>query len=189
MDFNKEELLNKAFKNIKLENGIKIMEITPNITDEDILTYFYYRPTINIVKDDDLIDECVKNYEMISNSVFCFKCDQKGHVSKDCPDNKHNTCQKCDLIHKRGECKFVLCYNCDLLGHHAAQCNQVRKKIKCDKCLINHDVRECPINWRYYHLKPDEIKPLKMSCPLCFATDHFMDDCNMADDLDRKSVV
>lgn len=73
--------------------------------------------------------------------IVCFRCQEKGHVAKDCKGNVK--CKHCGKQHFTRECPTRDCKECGK-RHPLGQC---RKKDKwCKWCRVwgKHDTKECP---------------------------------------------
>ncbi|VBB76439.1 Putative DNA-binding protein [Podospora comata] len=91
----------------------------------------------------------------------CRNCDQLGHISKHCKEDK-----------RENERIQVKCYNCDEVGHRVRDCPTPRvDKFACKNCgQPGHPVAECP--------EPRSAEGVE--CRKCNETGHFSKDCPSA---------
>ncbi|XP_052068544.1 zinc finger CCHC domain-containing protein 7-like isoform X2 [Mytilus californianus] len=136
-----------------------------------------------------------------SSSVRCHNCNEKGHLSKVCPQPKKvMACYLCgEEGHSGRTCKNPICFNCNVPGHITNECTKSRrsKYIDCHRCqMYGHTAYECPEIWRQFHLTTvhgplirgkDNENPLK-HCPNCGGDDHFDHDCE-EERMDRHTLA
>lgn len=127
-------------------------------------------------------------------NIFCYNCDMKGHMAKDCTaPKKIPTCYLCgEAGHIRYNCTNDLCYNCMEVGHISKDCVAERSKpwysMKCSRCYLKgHDKYMCPEIWRQYHITTEDgyiAIPKKLQernrcryCYNCASKNHFGESC------------
>lgn len=128
-----------------------------------------------------------ENFERLQSAGFvmdrmvdkCFNCQEVGHNSRSCPEEKREIekpeikCNNCkELGHYVRSCPNVredrnTCRNCKQPGHKASDCTEPRsaKGVECKSCgEMGHFSRDCP------------TKP-KMLCRNCQQEGHRATDC------------
>ncbi|XP_068090334.1 zinc finger CCHC domain-containing protein 7 [Hyperolius riggenbachi] len=125
-------------------------------------------------------------------NVICRNCNNRGHLSKNCPQPKK--LPACCLCGGRGHLQYMCpsryCLNCWLPGHFYQNCaERPYWQKKCHRCsMIGHYADACPEIWRQYHLtvKPGPIKQSRSAstqkrtvyCCNCGRKGHCGYDCN-----------
>lgn len=175
-----DQISNQIYSTIKIENNLQIIDIDTDLDTYDLLSVLFHKETM--VVDSSTVFSIVKNDKRryFEDTTVCYKCGEIGHISRDCSLVIERNCMYCDINHKGRSCDFLFCDNCLRLGHTSRYCNTRQfQPINCGQCPSqNHYEEECPRIWRRYNLK--NLKPSKnliMSCPLCFSSNHFIDDC------------
>lgn len=184
-----EQISNSITSEIKIENGLQIIDINTDLDKYELLSLIFHKETV--VVDTDRVFSTIKNdrKRYFEDTTVCYQCGQMGHVSRNCDVVKKNNCMYCDMDHKGKNCDFLFCDNCLKLGHTYRFCRERRfQPLNCKLCVNqNHYEEECPRIWRRYKLaKIETALELIMSCPLCFSNTHFLDDCEMQD---RKYTI
>lgn len=109
-------------------------------------------------------------YYTDDKNVICRNCNQRGHLSKNCPQPRK--LPACCLCGKRGHlqytCPTPYCANCFMAGHFYQDCSERPYwQKKCHRCgMIGHYADGCPEIWRQYHLTVVR-GPLKKSSSAC----------------------
>lgn len=77
-----------------------------------------------------------------SRVIICRKCNQEGHIARDCPNDI--VCHNCHQAgHVARDCpNEALCHNCNQPGHLARNCPNEGVCRKCGQS--GHIARDCP---------------------------------------------
>ncbi|KAI6883293.1 hypothetical protein KC360_g5564 [Hortaea werneckii] len=112
-------------------------------------------------KEENLIRLSQAGWPMDRMVPKCVNCDQLGHISKNCPEEKREREQK----------TAITCANCNNEGHRARDCPEPRKTGRgkgCRNCgQEGHISKECP--------KPPNLD--NVECKNCSKMGHFSRDC------------
>lgn len=86
----------------------------------------------------------LNRYFLINNSVKCHNCNEIGHISKHCPNEKLLICNRCNKEgHTSYNCPAIKCFRCNKIGHKAGDCSELTN-IKCDYCgAVGHKAKDC----------------------------------------------
>lgn len=124
---------------------------------------------------------CATRY--FADNVLCYTCGQIGHQERRCPRNTGLFCILCASEgHYKYNCPQRVCLSCYKCGHIAKDCREKserRRYAMCRQCTSGeHSVMDCPLVWRTYSLARTPRGKVAKSCPLCFSSRHFADDCS-----------
>lgn len=176
--------LNPIFSKIHFENNNQIIDIDEPLDKYDLLSLLFHRESIPLDISNIVTQTRNDKKRYFEDTTVCYKCGEMGHVSRDCTQEDLRNCIYCDIEHKKKPCDFLFCDNCFKLGHTYRYCRE-RSLIPdlCNRCYgLRHYIFECPKVWRCYKLKNTKIQAeLMMSCPLCFSSTHFLDDCEQSE--------
>ena len=76
-----------------------------------------------------------KEYGRDAREIVCFNCDRKGHIARDCDQEKKWKCYNCNKIgHRANECpekaSSMTCYGCNKKGHLIKDCRYQKGESK-----------------------------------------------------------
>jgi len=81
-------------------------------------------------------------------SFKCYNCDEVGHTSRNCPNEKRIICHKCNQQgHIEENCPNMKCFKCNRIGHRSFECTVKSQEIeKCENCKnVGHMAEDCLI--------------------------------------------
>ncbi|KAI5150092.1 hypothetical protein NEAUS05_2026 [Nematocida ausubeli] len=121
------------------------------------------------------IDHLKKLQPVESNRYFqcsavCYRCNQSGHLARDCsrPMLACYICKKTD--HKKTECPRYFCKLCKKYGHSEAVCPIKQGQIKCSLCMSrSHKAIDCYMS--------KEKGSTAHICTYCGAGGHALSSC------------
>lgn len=184
------ENADSIFSKIVVESDCQIIDLEEDMNDYDLLSLLFHNKSIPLDPSQITISSNIESRRYFGNTSVCYRCGEVGHVSKDCQQTRTTNCMFCDKLHIGRSCEYLLCDNCNMLGHTFRYCkarsigNEICRRCPPFQC---HYIYECPRNWRKYKLSNKKGKnELIASCPLCFSTSHFLDDC---EEKDRKFTI
>ncbi|KAI5192144.1 hypothetical protein NEMIN01_1837 [Nematocida minor] len=106
-------------------------------------------------------------------TTVCYRCNQTGHMARDCVKSPQ-TCFLCNKTdHKKSNCPKYICRKCKRMGHNETACNSAQqKRVECSHCYSrSHQVNVCPMSTQSQ--KSTEIK----LCNGCGSKKHFLSEC------------
>lgn len=175
---------NSIFEKIKVENGNQIIDLEEDIDKYELLSLLFHKDSIPLDPSNFTANTKNDKKRYFEDTTVCYKCGQLGHVSRNCDSEDQRNCPYCDTNHKGRNCSLLLCDKCLKVGHTFRFCKERTPEPRiCMKCPLQyHYSDECPRTWRKYKMiEKKSAEKLIMSCPICFSTAHFLDDCEMKD--------
>ncbi|KAM0681743.1 hypothetical protein GINT2_000257 [Glugoides intestinalis] len=184
------ENVSSIFSKIKLEDGIQVIDLEEDMNNYELLSLLFHKKSIPLDSSQIIVSSNIESRRYFGNNAVCYRCGEIGHLSMDCKQDRRVNCMFCDKLHIGCSCDYLLCDNCNMLGHTFRYCkqrpigNEMCRRCPAPQC---HYIYECPRKWRKYKLlNKNSNKTIIASCPLCFSTSHFLDDC---DKKDRKFTI
>lgn len=168
------------FSSIHIEDGNQIIDIEEDIEKYELLSLLFHREAIPIDQSEFVVTAKNDRKRYFGDSTVCYKCGEIGHVSRDCTKDQLRNCVYCSTRHRGRPCDYLFCDRCSRFGHAYHFCREPRPDDRlCNACPDQvHYITECPRVWRHYRFRSKETRSVAvMSCPLCFSTSHFLDDC------------
>lgn len=142
-------------------NYVDLNTLTSNILKEDEKEEGIIEENKDEEKKED--ENKTKNnnrYFNLNTSVKCFNCNEIGHISRRCPNEKITICNKCNKEgHTSYNCPDIKCFRCNKIGHKVGECTE-NNVITCDSCgRAGHKKIDC-LNTESYYVMKNRLKDL-----------------------------